>query len=116
MMDAGASTGESELIELARSGDVAAFGRLVEQNQDFVYNSVYHLVAGEQDAEDIAQEVFVKAYRNIGAFKGRARFSTWLYGIMLNTVRDFWRRRRRHVTLSLSGPADAERGANPDPP
>jgi len=86
-------------VALAHAGDVEAFGRLVERNQDYVYNAVYHLVGDERDAEDIAQDVFVKAYRSIGRFEGRSKFSTWLYGIMLNSVRSFWRRRTRRPTL-----------------
>ncbi len=54
-MDAEASPSDAELTDLARGGDVEAYGLLVERNQDFVYNAVYHLVGREQDAEDIAQ-------------------------------------------------------------
>ncbi|MHC4787625.1 MAG: RNA polymerase sigma factor [Planctomycetota bacterium] len=115
-MDGDAPASEGELLELARGGDVEAFGRLVEENQDYIYNAVYHLVANEKDAEDIAQEVFVKAFRRLSSFEGRARFSTWLYGIMLNAVRSFWRRSRRRRTVSLAGTGRDGDAPNPDPP
>lgn len=113
-MGAAAPSSEAHLIGRARNGDVQAFGRLVELNKDYVYNAVYHLVGNEADAEDIAQEVFLRAYRNLAGFEGRARFSTWLYGIMLNAVRSFWRRRTRRGTASLD--AGDEANPHPDPP
>lgn len=104
---------DADLVARARSGDVEAFGLLVERNQDYIYNVVYHLVGSGQDAEDIAQDVFVQAYKSIARFEGRAKFTTWLYGIMLNSVRSFWRRRSRRPTFVLGGPnEDDER---PDP-
>lgn len=115
-MDAEASPSDVELTDLARGGDVEAFGLLVERNQDFVYNAVYHLIGREQDAEDIAQEVFVRAFTSLRGFEGRARFSTWLYGIMLNSVRSFWRRRRIRATFSLEASGGGEDAVPFDPP
>lgn len=115
-MDAGASPSEAELVERARTGDVAAFGRLVERTQDRLYNAVCRLVGNEQDAEDIAQEVFVKAFKNIAQFRGRSLFTTWLYGIMLNSVRSFWRAGGRRPALSLNAAGDDDGRALPDPP
>lgn len=115
-MDAEASPSDAELTDLARGGDVEAFGLLVERNQDFVYNAVYHLVGREQDAEDIAQEVFVRAFTSLRGFEGRARFSTWLYGIMLNSVRSFWRRRRIRATFSLEASGGGEDAVPFGPP
>ena len=101
------------MVALAHAGDVEAFGRLVERNQHYVYNAVYHLVGDERDAEDIAQDVFVKAYRSIGRFEGRSKFSTWLYGIMLNSVRSFWRRRTRRPRLVQDAAEEDERAHDP---
>ncbi len=106
---------DADLIARTREGDAEAFGRLVERNQDYVYNLVYHLVGGEQDAEDIAQEVFVRAYKGIGRFEGRAKFSTWLYGIMLNCVRSFWRRRARRRTFTLGPGGEDDEDERPEP-
>ena len=108
-----ASRTDAELVALAHAGDVEAFGRLVERNQHYVYNAVYHLVGNERDAEDIAQDVFVKAYRSIGRFEGRSKFSTWLYGIMLNSVRSFWRRRTRRPRLVQDAAEEDERAHDP---
>lgn len=102
---------DAELVELACSGEVEAFGELISKHQGGIYNSVFHLVGRHQDAEDIAQEVFLKAYRSIGAFQRKAAFGTWLFGIMLNTVRSFWRKEgRRAAVLRLNAnPGDEHR-------
>jgi len=105
-----AAPNEAALLRRARSGDVEAFGLLVEEHQDYVFNVVYHLVGNDRDAEDIAQEVFLRAYSHLAGFEGRARFSTWLYGIALNCVRSMWRRRRSRSSSSLDGGADEEAG------
>jgi len=96
-----ATPSDSELVKQARAGRAEAFGRLVERHQDYVYNSVCCLIGSGPDAEDIAQDVFVSAYRALSGFEGRARFTTWLYGIMLNSVRSYWRRRKRVTVLSM---------------
>ena len=110
------SPSDLQLIEQAQEGDADAFGRLVERHQDYIYNAVRHLVGHGGDADDIAQEVFVKAYRNLRTFAGRARFTTWLYGIMLNTVRSFWRKRKRRATLSLTPHGEDGERPTADPP
>ena len=94
---------DADLVQQAQRGRREAFGLLVERHQDYVYNSVCYLVGSGQDAEDIAQEVFVSAYKALGRFEGRARFTTWLYGIMLNSVRSYWRRCRKMTVLSAGG-------------
>ena len=65
-----AAPSDAELVKLAQTGQRRAFGLLVERHQDYVYNSVCYLVGGGQDAEDIAQEVFVSAYRALGRLPG----------------------------------------------
>ncbi len=74
------------LVAQARRGDAGAFGRLVERYQDALFNGVHRMVSQREDAEDLAQEAFVKAYRGIGAFEGRSSFYTWLYSIAYNVV------------------------------
>ena len=106
-----AAPSDAELVKLAQTGQRRAFGLLVERHQDYVYNSVCYLVGGGQDAEDIAQEVFVSAYRALAGFQGRAQFTTWLYGIMLNSVRSYWRRRKKVTVLSVgAGDEDDDPG------
>lgn len=101
---------DAQLVERAREGESDAFGLLVERHQDYVYNSVFHLVGTEPVAEDLAQETFVRAFEHLDGFEGRARFTTWLYSIMLNCVRSHWRRANRARVLST----DREEGA-PNP-
>jgi RNA polymerase sigma-70 factor (ECF subfamily) len=103
-----AAPSDAELVRKAQAGAAEAFSALVERHQDYVYNSVCYLIGSRPDAEDIAQEVFVSAYRALGRFEGRARFTTWLYGIMLNSVRSYWRRQKRATVLSTD--VDGEDG------
>ena len=108
---------DAELLAKARSGDVEAFGRLVECHQDYVFNVVLHMVGRRQDAEDITQDVFVKVHKALGRFEGRAKFTTWLYGIAVNTVRNFWRSSARRATLPLQTTRDGESwGRDPSDP
>jgi len=74
------------LVAQAQGGDATAFGRLVERYQDALFNGVRRMVSQREDAEDLAQEAFVKAFRGIGAFEGRSSFYTWLYSIAYNVV------------------------------
>lgn len=108
---------DAELVRLARSGKPEAFGELVVRYQDRLYNSVYHMAGNERDAEDIAQDVFLRAYEGLRGFRQEAKFSTWLFGIMLNTVRNFWRRQgRRPAALSLDATAQDGQSSFSDPP
>ena len=107
-----AAPSDAELVQKAQAGQADAFGLLVERHQDYVYSSVCYLIGGGHDAEDIAQDVFVSAYRALRGFEGRARFTTWLYGIMLNSVRNYWRRQKRVTVLSVD---PAEEDGNPGP-
>jgi len=99
---------DAELLAKARRGDVEAFGLLVECHQDYVFNVVLHMVGRRQDAEDITQDVFVKVHKALERFEGRAKFTTWLYGIAVNTVRNFWRSSARRATLPLHTTQDGE--------
>lgn len=84
------------LVQKARTGDRSAFNRLVLKYQDRVVGFCVRLEGGRQDGQDAAQEAFVKAYRSLDAYRGEARFSTWLYRIVVNTCRNrqrsWWRR------------------------
>jgi RNA polymerase sigma-70 factor (ECF subfamily) len=116
-MVAGKASGDADLVRRARRGDVEAFGEIVERHQNHLYNAAYHLLGSEEDAEDVAQEAFVRAFRALENFEGRAKFSTWLYGIMVNCVRNIWRRHgRRPVIHNLGDYAGGEEGRSFDPP
>jgi RNA polymerase sigma-70 factor (ECF subfamily) len=78
-----AATGDQdrELVEQARTGDAGAFEALVRRYQGWVFTLALRMVGERAEAEDVAQEVFLKAYRGLAGFKGASRFSTWLYAI-----------------------------------
>jgi RNA polymerase sigma-70 factor (ECF subfamily) len=90
---------EAELLERARKGDTQAFGILVERYQRRVANVALAVVHNQEDALELAQETFVRAYENLDKFESRSSFSTWLYRIAANLAIDFWRREGRHVVL-----------------
>ena len=83
------------LIEQLKQGDETAFKTIVETWQDMVYNTALGIVQNPEDAEDIAQEVFVQVYESIHSFKGEAKFSTWLYKITVTKTMDHLRRKKR---------------------
>jgi RNA polymerase sigma-70 factor (ECF subfamily) len=81
---------ELELVSRSQKGDPAAFEELVRQYQRMVHALTYRMTGSAADAEDLAQEVFLRAYEQVGSFHGAARFSTWLYRIAINTCLN-WR-------------------------
>jgi RNA polymerase sigma-70 factor (ECF subfamily) len=104
------SVTEERLIERAKGGSREAFGVLVEQHQNRLYRAACCLTRGASDAEDLAQEAFVRAYLALGRFRGDSAFYTWLFGILLNVYRRWVRkqqraRRRRH-DAEVAGVAD----------
>ncbi|MDP6776875.1 MAG: sigma-70 family RNA polymerase sigma factor [Candidatus Latescibacteria bacterium] len=105
---------ESKLVARAREGDRDAFGRLVWNHHVQIHNMVYALVGDRDDADDLAQEVFVKAYRSLPRFRGRSKFHTWLYRIGVNCALDHVRSRNRRRTLTLDCDRSHE-SAPPDP-
>ncbi len=93
---------EALLIERAQNGDVSAFEELVSLYAKKIYNYCYRMTDSREDAEDLAQEVFIKVYRNLKSFKGDSRFSTWIYRIAYNTCVDRYRKGRKLDTVSLN--------------
>lgn len=93
---------EQELLQQAKSGDQAAFGRLVERYEKQVYRQALGLLGHPEDAADVTQEVFFKAWRGLPAFQGGSSFSTWLYRLTGNAAIDLLRReKKRRGDLSL---------------
>lgn len=86
---------ELELIQQLREGDELAFKSLVATYQDMVFNTALGIVQNAEDAEDVAQEVFIQVFRSIDQFKGDARLSTWIYRITTTKALDHIRSRRR---------------------
>lgn len=77
---------EIEVIENIKRGDVSAFGQLVERYQSMAFSLALQIVKSREDAEEVVQDAFVKAYKALESFKGDAAFSTWLYRIVYNTA------------------------------
>lgn len=100
-----------ELIEDFKKGDEGVFEELVRRYQKKVYNSTYRMMGNHEDAWDLAQESFLRVYRNLSRFQGKASFSTWLFTITTNICRDELRKRQRRVkTQSLSEPIQTKDG------
>ncbi|HCF51508.1 MAG TPA: RNA polymerase subunit sigma-24 [Syntrophomonas sp.] len=101
-----------ELVKQTLKGDERGFEKLVTKYQDKIYTLCYRYSGNDEDAYDLTQEAFIKAYRSLGTFKGSSRFGTWLYRVTTNVCLDEMRRRKRHIPAqSLDQPvlgADGE--------
>jgi RNA polymerase sigma-70 factor (ECF subfamily) len=97
---------EEQLVKRSLQGDLQAFEELVLGYQSKVYALTYRYMGNEEDAYDMFQETFIKAYRSLPTFKGQSSFGTWIYRIASNVCLDELRRRKRRIpTLSLDEPA-----------
>jgi RNA polymerase sigma-70 factor (ECF subfamily) len=97
---------DKELIRKIATKDHAAFKALVDRHQGLVFNTCYHLLGNRQDAEDVAQEVFLQVYRSAKGYREEAKLSTWLYRIAVNRSLNFirdnkWSRRLKSLTSLL---------------
>lgn len=86
---------DDELVALARGGRYEAFEELVRRYQRRIYSLVYNMTGHREDAEDLLQEIFIKAYRSLDRFKGDSSFFTWLYRIAVNHTINFLKKRKR---------------------
>jgi RNA polymerase sigma-70 factor (ECF subfamily) len=86
---------DEELVALSIDGDTESFNQLVIRWERPIYALAYRVIGREEEARDIVQETFLRAYRGIGNFRGQAKFSSWVYRIALNLCRDWIRRERR---------------------
>lgn len=101
---------ENDLVAQARRGDPGAFEQLALLYKDRLYNYILRMIGDPTEAEDLAQEVFLRAFLGLPRFRGAAAFSTWLYRIASNLCVDALRRRRRDErrTYNLDAPMEAE--------
>jgi RNA polymerase sigma factor (sigma-70 family) len=103
---------ESELVKRARRGDLTAYDELVRRYQQRIYATIYHMTANHEDANDLAQDAFIKAYSALKSFKGGSTFYTWLYRIAVNKTINFLKQRKNKFHLSLN---DIDFNAEHDP-
>ncbi len=102
------ATAETQFIERLKQGDAAAFDLLVAERSGEIYGLLYRLTENAEEARDLTQETFLRAFQNIGTFRGDADLRTWIYRIAINQARNRWRwwcRRRGDATVSLDAPA-----------
>jgi RNA polymerase sigma-70 factor (ECF subfamily) len=101
-----------ELVTRAQQGDLDAFEELVKRHQDRVYNTALRLTTDPEDAADAAQETFLRCFRKLHTFRGDCKFTSWIYRVTVNVVKDHWRRqqqRRVNQTFSLNAELGPER-------
>jgi RNA polymerase sigma-70 factor (ECF subfamily) len=108
---------DEELVARANAGDLESFNQLVTRWERPIYALAYRTLGREEDARDVVQEAFLRAYRGLRGFKGQAKFSSWLYRITLNLCRDWIRRERRAPLVQVpegTDPVDlADQRASP---
>ena len=93
---------EAQIVQQVLQGDVNAFEDLVTEYEKNVYSLTLRMTGNAEDAADMTQETFIKAYNSLSAFRGDSKFSVWLYRIATNVCLDFLRSRSRKPTVSLS--------------
>ncbi|MEK7793538.1 MAG: sigma-70 family RNA polymerase sigma factor [Candidatus Hydrogenedentota bacterium] len=104
---------ELDLVEACQAGDPSAFEELVRRYKDRVYNVVYRYIGNHQDAEEVAQDVFLRAYHGLRGFRGGSRVYTWLYSIACNLAKNNVRdrgRKGRNKTTSLDALEESSPG------
>lgn len=103
---------EIAIIARAQKGDLAAYDELIRRYQERVYATVYHMTSNHEDANDLTQEAFIKAYHALKSFKGGSSFYTWVYRIAVNKTINFLKQRKHRSSLSLN---DLDFNAEKDP-
>ncbi|MBI4909686.1 MAG: sigma-70 family RNA polymerase sigma factor [Acidobacteria bacterium] len=93
---------DAALVAQTQAGDGNAFRVLVERHSRKIYRLAFRLTGNEADAEDVVQEAFLKAYRNLGNFNGQSQFSSWIYSIASNHALDLLKSRKRRPVQSLT--------------
>jgi RNA polymerase sigma factor (sigma-70 family) len=103
---------EMDLVRRARRGDLPAYDELVKRYQERIYATIYHMTSNHDDANDLVQESFIKAYQALKSFKGGSSFYTWLYRIAVNKTINFLKQRKNRTHMSLN---DLDFNAEHDP-
>jgi RNA polymerase sigma-70 factor (ECF subfamily) len=103
---------EEMLVRQAKRGDLQAYDELIKRYQQRIYATIYHMTSNHEDANDLAQESFIKAYQALASFKGGSSFYTWLYRIAVNKTINFLKQRKNRTHMSLN---DLDFNAEHDP-
>jgi RNA polymerase sigma-70 factor (ECF subfamily) len=103
---------EESLVKRARHGDLSAYDDLVRLYQERIYATLYHMTSNHEDANDLAQEAFIKAFQALKTFKGGSSFYTWVYRIAVNKTINFLKQRKNRFQMSLN---DLDTNAENDP-
>ena len=103
---------EMVLVKRALKGDLSAYDDLVRRYQERIYATIYHMTSNHEDANDLAQEAFIKAFRALRSFKGGSSFYTWVYRIAVNKTLNFLKQRKNKTHMSLD---DLDFNAEHDP-
>ena len=106
---------DEELVARSVQGDTESFNELVLRWERSIYALAYRVLGREEDAQDVCQETFLRAFRGLAAFKGQAKFSSWLYRIALNLCRDAMRRERRTPLIAVPEGIDPAEMAGQQP-
>src|SRR5205807_2183224 len=104
---------ELALVQAAKQGDVSAFEQLVKRYDRNIFRIAQHITQNREDAEDVVQDAFLKAYENLEQFQGNSKFYTWLVRIAVNEALMRLRKRRNDRTVSLDEDVETEDGAIP---
>ena len=107
---------DEDLVTRSRGGDLDSFNQLILRWERPIYALAYRVIGREEDARDVCQETFLRAFRALPGFKGEAKFSSWVYRIALNLCRDWMRRQRRAPTVQMPegvAPEDLAADAGP---
>jgi RNA polymerase sigma factor (sigma-70 family) len=103
---------ETELVSKARHGDLESYDELVRRYQERIYATIYHMTSNHEDANDLAQEAFIKAFHALKSLKGGSSFYTWVYRIAVNKTINFLKQRKNKAQMSLD---DLDFNAEHDP-
>jgi len=103
---------EADLVKRAKRGDLQSYDELVKRYQERIYATLYHMTGNHEDANDLAQDAFIKAYSALNSFKGGSSFYTWLYRIAVNKTINFIKQKKKKFHLSLN---DIDFNAEHDP-
>jgi RNA polymerase sigma factor (sigma-70 family) len=90
---------DTHYIKLTRAGDMQAFGLLVQKHQRLVYTLALRMLKNQEEAEEAAQDTFVRAYQSLAGFEGKSKFTTWIYRIVYNECLGRLRKSKRHYLL-----------------